>query len=359
LERPGQVSWVAVALKATWFLLAVGILGGCGGGNGTGGHAGHGGSIGSGGAAGAAGASDGGGSGTAGLGGSGGVASGDGGIAGSGGAAAGGSPGDASGGGSGNGDGAAGRDAQGVDGGSSGSGGGSTDAGGQGGASATGGVSGSAGTAGAGGAAGVCPSACTIGSTRCGPFSQVMSCQAQGNGCPSWSATTTCADDQACHRLPVPMCFDPRWAQWVEPNSAVDVAKGAPHPTHYTDVGDGTVVDDVTHLMWQKTIDGTNMSPPPEYGLPTALGYCIALRLAGYDDWRLPSAIELGSIVDYGHSGPSIDTTVFPNTPAGTFWTSTAVVNPVGWAWIVIFDDARTTRARSSDETYSWVRCVR
>jgi hypothetical protein len=35
------------------------------------------------------------------------------------------------------------------------------------------------------------------------------------------------------------------------------------------------------------------------------------------------------------------------------------MVNPAGWAWIVIFDDARTTQARSSDEAYSYVRCVR
>jgi hypothetical protein len=159
--------------------------------------------------------------------------------------------------------------------------------------------------------------------------------------------------------LPVPACFDPRWAQWIVPNCAADVAKGAPHPTHYTDLGDGTVLDDVTHLIWQKTIDGAGTSPPPRYSWPKALGYCGFLRLAGYDDWRLPSAVELQSIVDYGRARPSIDSTVFPNTPAGTFWTSTAMVNPVGWAWIVIFDDARTTQARSSDESYSYVRCVR
>jgi hypothetical protein len=54
-----------------------------------------------------------------------------------------------------------------------------------------------------------------------------------------------------------------------------------------------------------------------------------ARDLAGRDDWRLPSAVELQSIVDYGHSAPSIDSTVFPNTPAAVFWTSTAMVNPV------------------------------
>ena len=166
--------------------------------------------------------------------------------------------------------------------------------GGGGGVSGTGGVTGSGGTAGAGGAAGAsaCGSTCTIDSLRCGPLTQILSCQAQSDGCSSSPATKTCATEEACQRLPVPACFDPRWAQWIVPNCAVDVAKGAPHPTHYTDVGDGTVIDDVTHLMWQKTIDGANTSPPPRYSWPKALGYCGFLRLAGYDDWRLPSAVD-------------------------------------------------------------------
>jgi hypothetical protein len=314
----GQLSCVVASLKAKSLVVAVAVLWGCDSGDGTDRDAGYGGSM------------DGGG----------------GGLADSGAAAEtsadGGSPSDSGREDSRN-DGAAGQQGQRGD------------------ASGPDGVSGDGGRAEAGGDAGaaVCTSTCTIGSFRCGPFAQVVSCQSQNDGCSSWSATTTCATDQACHRLPAPACFDPRWAQWIVPNCAVDVGKGAPHPTQYTDGGDGTVVDDVTHLMWQKTIDGTNTGPPPRYGLPTALGYCGSLRLAGYDDWRLPSVVELQSIIDYGHTKPSIDSTAFPNTPAGLFWTSTAMVNPVGWAWIVLFDDARTTQARSSEETYSYVRCVR
>lgn len=225
-------------------------------------------------------------------------------------------------------------------------------------------MTGSGGAAGVGGAAGAagspaCSSTCASGSVRCGPFAQILSCQAQNDGCSAWSATTTCAQGLACQRLPSPVCFDPRWAQWIVPNCAADVAKGAPHPTHYTDGGDGTVLDDVTHLMWQKVVDMAKVTPPPEYSLPLALGYCDSLRLAGYDDWRLPSVVELQSIVDYGHSSPSIDSTVFPNTPAGLFWTSTAVVNQETSSWIVLFSDARTTLTRSSEQTYSYVRCVR
>lgn len=117
----------------------------------------------------------------------------------------------------------------------------------------------------------------------------------------------------------------------VVPNCSVDAAKARLiRPS--TRMADGTVVDGVRHLMWEKTVDAPNASPPPRFGLPKALGCCGSLRLTGYDDWRLPSAVELQSSVDYGHSAPSIDGTVFPNTQAGTSWTLTAVVDQGTWS---------------------------
>jgi len=64
----------------------------------------------------------------------------------------------------------------------------------------------------------------------------------------------------------------------------------------FVDNGDGTVSDLATGLMWQQSdsIDGTDWSE--------ALDYCEALDTGGYDDWRLPNAKELQSIVDYTRS---------------------------------------------------------
>jgi hypothetical protein len=64
----------------------------------------------------------------------------------------------------------------------------------------------------------------------------------------------------------------------------------------FWDNGDGTVSDRATGLMWQQADSG--------YGMiwEDALGYCQHSSRGGHDDWRLPDAKELQSIVDYGRS---------------------------------------------------------
>ena len=68
-------------------------------------------------------------------------------------------------------------------------------------------------------------------------------------------------------------------------------------PAH-RDNGDGTVSDLNTGLMWQKTTDARQDSLEGRYTWAEAPGYAAALRLAGHDDWRLPSVKELISLVD-------------------------------------------------------------
>jgi hypothetical protein len=62
------------------------------------------------------------------------------------------------------------------------------------------------------------------------------------------------------------------------------------------DNGDGTVTDLATGLTWMQTDSGEGLD------WEDALGYCENLDLAGHDDWRLPNAKELQSIVDYTRS---------------------------------------------------------
>ncbi len=64
----------------------------------------------------------------------------------------------------------------------------------------------------------------------------------------------------------------------------------------FVDNGDSTVSDLATGLMWMKYDSDSAMN------WEAALAYAENLTVAGYDDWRLPSAKELQSIVDYTRS---------------------------------------------------------
>jgi hypothetical protein len=167
----------------------------------------------------------------------------------------------------------------------------------------------------------------------------------------------TCPAGLVCERYPPAACADPNWNQWPLPNSQVDVAAGAPNLQSYTDNGDGTVTDNVTGLMWQQAV------PATENAWADALAYCQTLTLAGHSDWRLPSVIELASIVDYGRKNPSIDPTYFPSTPADWFWSSSPLAGSSSSAspivWLVDFYNGYAMTNVMALVPSHGVRCVR
>ncbi len=108
---------------------------------------------------------------------------------------------------------------------------------------------------------------------------------------------------------------------------------------HYVNNGDGTVTDSATGLMWQQGTSATKMT------WQAALEYAEGLSLADYDDWRLPTLKELGSIVDYNSFNPSIypaipaiDMALFPGTVLESFYFSSTTGAPYySSAWCVDF----------------------
>lgn len=85
------------------------------------------------------------------------------------------------------------------------------------------------------------------------------------------------------------------------------------------DNGDGTVLDLATGLQWQKTDSAVGMN------WQAALAYAEGLSLGGYQDWRLPNAKELQSIVDYTRCP---DTTASP--AIDPLFSCTAITNEGG-----------------------------
>lgn len=139
------------------------------------------------------------------------------------------------------------------------------------------------------------------------------------------------------------------WATWPMPNPA---AARLPHESSYEISNKGTVLDKVTGLMWQRAV------PAASYPWNEALDHCASLDLAGFHDWRLPSRIELVSLIDLTCTQPSIDGLAFPHTPNDWFWTSSVdAAEPQRSAWYVYFyfgypkTDPMTTPYRA--------RCVR
>lgn len=94
----------------------------------------------------------------------------------------------------------------------------------------------------------------------------------------------------------------------------------------FHDNNDGTITDRATGLIWQKDDSKRPMN------WEQSLEYASKLNLAGNNDWRLPNAKELQSIVDYTRSpdaeneanqGPAIDPIFQTTNPESYFWTST------------------------------------
>ncbi|MGO9715052.1 MAG: DUF1566 domain-containing protein [Polyangiaceae bacterium] len=154
-------------------------------------------------------------------------------------------------------------------------------------------------------------------------------------------------------------CFSNDYTNWPAPSDG-------PPETEYTVSADGTIVTDgVTGLVWQRQVFADACPSDDDAGLggctwPDAQTYCASLNglaLGGISSgWRLPSIVELISIVNYNDGSPAIDTSDFPATPAVPFWAHTPNAADSSQAWSVSFATGlNTTQATTLG---SAVRCV-
>jgi len=133
------------------------------------------------------------------------------------------------------------------------------------------------------------------------------------------------------------------WA-FVAPLAAQTCNSKMPESTpasRFTVHGDGTVSDQQTGLMWKQCAEGQSgagcTGTAATYTWQAALDLAAASGFAGYTDWRLPNIKELSSIVERKCYDPAINLGIFPNTPSGWFWSSSAHAYYSSYALIVYF----------------------
>lgn len=224
---------------------------------------------------------------------------------------------------------------------------------------AGGGSSGSTGVSSSGGSGGTAGGAGATTTTSAGGVSAFGgSSGTSGSGGVSGTAgssgtggtATASPDGGACGRT----CGTHRWACWTMPNP---VGAGLPNEASYTDLGDGTVRDNLTCLIWQKAVSATS------YTVVDGRAYCRTLG-AGF---RLATRIELTSIENVTATAAKVDAAAFPGTPraffkTGSEWVLTTKQIGAGkgtdFGWAFNFSDGIASNARSS-ATADRVRCVK
>jgi len=138
-------------------------------------------------------------------------------------------------------------------------------------------------------------------------------------------------------------------AAWPMPTSAKE---GLPHRASYVVEPPGVVRDQITLLIWQQ---GREREP---VSLSEARTYCAGLSLAG-GRFRLPSRIELASLLDLEQSPPALDHDAFPEAVAGSYWTSSVYAGNDRRNWLVNFGFGTALLLVGEDSEKNLVRCVK
>jgi hypothetical protein len=131
------------------------------------------------------------------------------------------------------------------------------------------------------------------------------------------------------------------WARWKMPNPKD--AEVAVNVASYAVDDAGVVTDEVTMLKWQQ-------EPSGPLAFADALTYCQGA-------WRLPTRIELASLIDYTQS-PALDPGAFPDAAVDVPYLTASVVSgtDASLAWSVEFGVGVVS---STDRTPTRrVRCV-
>jgi hypothetical protein len=115
-----------------------------------------------------------------------------------------------------------------------------------------------------------------------------------------------------------------------------DILAGAPWPNpRFVDNGDGTVLDNLTGLVWAQNANLPNQIRNWQQALDYVEGMNAGTNPnLGYTDWRLPNLVELESLVNVQVFSPALPQgNPFTNVQSGAYWSSTSNANGTSGAW--------------------------
>jgi hypothetical protein len=147
-----------------------------------------------------------------------------------------------------------------------------------------------------------------------------------------------------------------------------DASRPSVPSERFQDGGDGTVTDRQSKLMWTRCSSGQVLTDAACSGKPRAVSWSNAQAFASevnasgvlfFKDWRVPQVHELAALTDLQCNNPRINLSVFPNTPAASYWTSSTRKPPdsPGRAYALSFGAAGV--ALADKEESALVRLVR
>jgi len=151
-------------------------------------------------------------------------------------------------------------------------------------------------------------------------------------------------------------CGSHKWACWKVPTPP---SEKLPNPQSYTDLGSGAVRDNVTCLVWEKA------NPATQGTWQASFDRCASLAsaaYAGFSDWRLPTRMEMASIIDptLGSKGfPAVFTTTSGYYATASWWYETITGQSTSGFHFGYGTNGFTSNAVAMGGTNLVARCVR
>jgi Protein of unknown function (DUF1566) len=129
-----------------------------------------------------------------------------------------------------------------------------------------------------------------------------------------------------------------------------------PSASRFTTAFHGAVLDKNTGLVWEQAPDATVFATRSDAAVA-----CVNRNVGGTRGWRLPSVVELTSLIDPSLPPPfvpaSIFTIVSPTPSSPLFWSATSGVEITGSVWIVDLQFGRADAVNGAAPVLAW--CVR